>query len=52
MFLPSPLFPQSRTEYRSDSSAEMQTSEAELFDMRDDGNVYAGNEAFRDGHAG
>lgn len=40
---------QSRTEYRSDgwdsgagTSEYMKTSEAELFDMRDDGNVYSG----------
>ena len=33
---------QSRTEYRSDSNAQMQTSEEELFDMRDDGAVYSG----------
>jgi len=33
---------QSRTEYRSDSGALMQTSDEELFDMRDDGNVYSG----------
>jgi len=36
---------QSRTEYRSDASANMQTSEAELFDMRDDGAVYSGIDA-------
>jgi len=33
---------QSRTEYRSEASATMQTSSAELFDMRDDGAVYSG----------
>jgi len=33
---------QSRTEYRSDAGANMQTSSAELFDMRDDGAVYSG----------
>ena len=43
---------QTRTEYRSDSSDVMQTSEAELFDMRDDGAVYSGAGAFRDSHAG
>merc|ERR1719198_635293 len=36
---------QTRTEYRSDSSNMMQTSEAELFDMRDDGAVYSGVDA-------
>ena len=38
---------QTRTEYRSDASAEMQTSSEELFDMRDDGKVYGGGEAMR-----
>jgi hypothetical protein len=38
---------QSRTEYRSGSSAQMQTSSEELFDMRDDGAVYGGGEAQR-----
>jgi hypothetical protein len=38
---------QSRTEYRSESSAEMQTSSEELFDMRDDGAVYGGGGALR-----
>jgi len=33
---------QSRTEYRSEASAEMQTSSEELFDMRDDGACYSG----------
>ena len=41
---------QSRTEYRSEASAEMQTSSEELFDMRDDGAVYNGASAFRDTH--
>jgi len=36
---------QSRTEYRSGSAGMMQTSEAELVDMRDDGNVYSGANA-------
>ena len=36
---------QSRTEYRSEASAEMQTSSEELFDMRDDGAVYSGANA-------
>ena len=38
---------QSRTEYRSDSSATMQTSSEELFDMRDDGAVYGGGAALQ-----
>ena len=38
---------QSRTEYRSGASAQMQTSSEELFDMRDDGAVYGGGEAQR-----
>mgnify|MGYP001327604725 CR=1 FL=1 len=41
---------QSRTEYRSGASAEMQTSSEQLFDMRDDGAVYSGAAAFRDTH--
>jgi len=36
---------QTRTEYRSDSSKTMQTSSEELFDMRDDGNVYSASAA-------
>ena len=36
------VFMQSRTEYRSDSSAEMVTTSEQLFDMRDDGAVYNG----------
>ena len=38
---------QSRTEYRSDASATMQTSSEELFDMRDDGAVYGGGAALQ-----
>jgi len=33
---------QTRTEYRSNASADMQTSSEQLFDMRDDGAVYSG----------
>jgi hypothetical protein len=36
---------QSRTEYRSDAASHMQTSEAQLFDMRDDGAIYSGANA-------
>jgi len=36
---------QTRTEYRSDAAACMQTSAEELFDMRDDGAVYSGANA-------
>ena len=36
---------QTRSEFRSEASADMQTSEAELFDMRDDGAVYSGANA-------
>ena len=36
---------QSRTEYRSEASAEMVTTSEQLFDMRDDGAVYSGSAA-------
>lgn len=36
---------QTRSEYRSEESDLMQTSSEELFDMRDDGNVYSGANA-------